>query len=443
LIAAALALRHPAKGAGAEAVIRGTVVRFWTHEPIAGCTVAVGRASTKTDAQGRFILAGVPPTYDLLVADSDGRSISVYRAVRRRDPIVEHDPAPRAESFAHTGAIVGRLSGGGPFPLTKTSGRVSVYFHASVADGVDLLPAPRTTSSDPIREGPDYGPLPLRWNGPSSIEGELIALRRPPEAPTQPPAGPPPAQAGPGTPAGWSFARRQVTVTTAEARTVNLELVPVQTFHVALKISESGGQPLRSWSLYYRRPIATTQLIGVAEKERGGRRDPLAYDVVLPDLRPLGVVLCASADARNGSSVERCGIGPNEAVSLVLAPPPAFSSPTSGAVLTPATTFAWTGLGAGIYELELAVWSPKASNPNIRIYTADRSAGWPDLGVFGLGFPALAATFPDKKTVYKCTLGMIGPYANVDDALGPDGLGAIAPTERRRIRGPEVALIAP
>jgi hypothetical protein len=440
LIIAALWTPEAARAADNPSAVYGRVVGFGTHEPLVGCTVAVGRASTKTDVYGRFQLAAVPPIYDLIVADADHASISVYRGLHRRDPLVEHRPQYRGEARPHAGALVGVLSGGGPFPLT--AGRVNIYFHSPVADGVDSLPAGRTTSTDPRREGPSYGPVAIRWNGPSSIDGELLVLRRPVDPAAKSTIGQPPPSAAPAAPGTWSFARRKVTVASGQARTVNVDLSPVPTFHVALKVIETGGY-IRSWRVYYRPPTANSSLIYVAGAPRRGRRDPLAYDVDVPDLHPTGAVLCASAEVHGGISTERCGIGPNATVSLEITPPPAVSAPSDHAVLTPATTFAWGKVERGIYELELEVWKPTPSYPNIRIYTADTSTGWPDLSELGVGFPALKVAFPEGNAAYKCTLGALGPYVSIDEALGPDGLGAIAPSERRQSHGNQIELTAP
>ena len=73
-------------GAGA---ISGIVVN---HQGVRlpGQIVAVGGRRTTSDGEGRFSLADVPATYDLIVAKPDGDLVTIYQGISRRDPRVVH-----------------------------------------------------------------------------------------------------------------------------------------------------------------------------------------------------------------------------------------------------------------------------------------------------------------------------------------------------------------
>ena len=120
------------------------------------------------------------------------------------------------------------------------------------------------------------------------------------------------------------------------------------------------------------------QQISVDQAQHAGRRDPLSYDLSVPDLRGTGAVLCVEAHAGWNAS-KHCGIAPGETVSLTSTPPPVFSVPPNATVLTRTTRFAWQGSGHGVYALRFDVWSPTPSQPTVTLYTADRSAAFPIL----------------------------------------------------------------
>jgi hypothetical protein len=52
------------------------------------------------------------------------------------------------------------------------------------------------------------------------------------------------------------------------------------------------------------------------------------------------------------------------------------------------------------------------------------SMSWPDLSFLGITFP--------KGAHYTCSVGGIGPFASIDDAIGSDGLTSPFPVESWR-----------
>ncbi len=143
--------------AGAGRVI-GTVVdgEGW---PLPGQLVALGAETTTTDRDGRFTLHAGAPSYDLTIATPDRISISIYRGVNRRDPLLVHALAPAEDhsaptserSASHAAQIVGKLTGGGPYPLSESA---AVHFASQRASGHQILGGPNGTGA-----GPGYGPL--------------------------------------------------------------------------------------------------------------------------------------------------------------------------------------------------------------------------------------------------------------------------------------------
>jgi hypothetical protein len=428
---ALLALPASVRAEAPPAVLRGTVVDATTQAPLAGVTVAVGRQSVRTAADGRFSLPGVPARYDVMVADPDRAAVSVYRGLGRHDVVLEHRPRRQAQERTHVGAVRGRLSGAGPFPLT--GGFVDVHVFSAQLDAREYrVPGPGRTTLDPRRDGPVYGPVALRWAGPPSLSGEVVALRKLP------------AEAeGAAAPVAWSFARRPVTVAIGQAVTADLSFAPVPSGRIRLEIADDPRNPMRSWSCHYRWPVAGASPILVDHAQSRGRRDPLAYDIDVPDLRAAGASLCASIEAGGGVVTERCGIAPGETVALAIAPLLPLAAPADRAALTPATRFAWDAVpGPAVRRLRCEVWSSTASQPNVYVYTTEPSLPWPDLGPVGVPFPVLRPAFPEGDAAYKCAVDVLGPYATLDDAVAPGALGALAPRDRQLGMGPTTSLVA-
>lgn len=437
----------PSASADGGARVQGRVLEEWTHRPLPGWTVAVDRQSATTDADGRFAIAHAPATYDLLVADPDRACVTVYVGLRRRDPALEHRSCLHEPHFVHAGALRGTLSGGGSFPLT--TGSVSVQFSSAQASGMDgryAGPAQRST------EPPDtasYGPIAMRWEGPASIRGEIVALRRTPLE-VSPPPGPPPASGTcPPLPARptfkWAFERREVEVLAGQAVTADLPLREIPSFKITLKIVGDLRNHASNWKSSFRQLWPKVPEIILDSTDRGGSRaDPFSYDLSVPDLRATGAALCVDAGQGYISS-QHCWIAPGETVTLTGDPPPVFTAPANNDVLTPTTRFAWQSNSSehGVYALVFDVWSPAPGYPRVKVVTAARSTTWPDLRALGIAFPALRRAFPEGNAAYKCMVGLLQPYASMDDATGPEGIGAPLPKDRRQSFSENIALRAP
>ena len=298
-------------------------------------------------------------------------------------------------------------------------------------------------SGEPPINTASYGPMLLRWRGPPAFPGEIVALRRTPRAPPPPPPDAGPCSLlGPRPTSTWAFARREIEVGTGQTLTADLALKDLPSFKITLKIGGNLRDSMQSWSCTFRHVWPRAYQLFVDEAQHGGQRDPFVYDVSVPDLRGTGAALCVEAGVGYTTSL-RCGISPGETVSLTGDPPPTFTAPPNGAVLAPDTRFAWDSSASGVYALVFDVWQPTASYPKIKVFTVARSATWPDLRAIGITFPALKRAFPEGNAAYKCMIGLLQPYATMDDATGPNGLGALIPKDRRQSFSSTIEVRAP
>jgi hypothetical protein len=145
-----------------------------------------------------------------------------------------------------------------------------------------------------------------------------------------------------------------------------------------------------------------------------------------PDLSALGATLCIRVE--EGRAVaERCA-EPSELRVLPEARPAPALAPLAATwglhqLVGRATPFAWARHEGAIARLELAAHDSSAETPTFIVYTDGSSEPWPELGAEGASFPADFVTYGAEVTE-------LAPYASVDAALGPDGIGAAPRNER-------------
>lgn len=400
--------------------VHGTVVDE-NRRPLGERIVAIGAERTTTDADGRFVLARVAPVYGIVVVEPGGARATVYQGLRRRDPVLVHK-AIRSHSGAHRATIEGRIDGG-PFGANDW-----VQLTFSSKQGVSHAYLGATPGSRP---GPDYGPLYLSWDGPDAISGDLFALRTKREPITQGTgglsdggafdgsAGIAPRGSNPPMQTSSWFALEPLTVHVGDALHVDLRPAPLPRLHTQVKVRAEGKAHPTQVSEYY----ALRGVHGVIPAD-GARYLSPVYDFDLLDARAFGDALCADAAFSSGSREWRytrtCDVAIDAPVELTLHEPPSFQQPAPRSSLGPGTTFSWSPIRGGIYELELSDAIPTPSNPTIDVFTTDLSATWPDLRALGVVFPTGLAKYAVKVAGH-------GPYATLDDAFSPDGMGASFP----------------
>ena len=383
--------------AGGAQDVSGIVVSLATGRPLESRTVVVGGRRAITDGNGAFTLPGVAAVYDAVVVDPDGTVISVYRGLQRRDPLLTHAGAPTP---AHAGSVDGDLSGGNNYPLAPTD-LVTVQFVAPQANQFSPLGGLLSTA----QLGPEYGPIPLQWAGPDTLTGDLSAFAT--------------FAAADGGASSW-FVHQALTVGDGQTAVADLVLAQVtQVVHVSGTMQPGSQDYGVSKEAFYRLPIPNSRIdVPIAQGA--------TFDDDVPDLGDAGAELCVGAVGTAAAVLtEQCGITPGQTpFALTLQAIPAVSSPADGAMVTKDTPLSWAGVDRGVYLLQFAPLAESAVTPRIDVFTAGTSAIWPDLTVAGVAFPS--------ETNYEWTVGAFGPFASIDDALGPQGIGAPLPTEIRR-----------
>jgi hypothetical protein len=385
----------------------GTVVDFVTLRPLPGRTVSVGSQSTTTDADGGFSFASVGSVYDVTVIDPDRSVISIYRALSRRDPMLPHKTPPIPTS--HSVTLSGDISGGANYPLSS-SDSVDVYFFSPEADNESSIGGGLPASMD----GPGYGPMYLDWDGVDSISGQLIALGTF-------------GSVGDAGPDFW-VAATPVTVGSGPTAYMNLALGPVlQTGHISGVIDVPPNGQLEADEAFYRLPIVHAT-IGLGVTQYGTE----SFDHIVPDLSNMGGQFCVGALAAPGFALtQRCGLTLGQTdVEVAIQLAPSFLSPATWMGITASTPLSWSEYDNGVYLLELESAVPSGTVPSLYVFTSATSQTWPDLSSVGISFPSPAS--------FNITLAGLGPYATIDDALGPDGFGSPFPSELRRSYSPTV-----
>jgi hypothetical protein len=381
----------------------GTVVDFATARPLVGREVRVGIQTARTDLNGTFALPDVGAVYDVIVVDPDGTSVSVYQGLSRRDPVLPHRRSSVPDPISSTASVSGDLSGGGPYPLGPTHA-VAVYFFSPLVDNTLFLRG----GAPPGFGGPAYGPMPLSWSGPGPISGKLIALGSS-------------GAAADGGPMAW-FGSQTLMLANGQSAIVDLGLAPIAERNISGTIEVPAGYSLLQSQVFYRLPIVHS-VVGVINQQTSS----VAFDYEIPDLQAAaGAQLCVAGVGSPGNLItQRCGVDLGApGVSVALQAAPSLATPEAGARFTQTSEFSWSAFANGIHLLELQTVDATQAVPNIYVFTADTSSAWPDLNSIGVSFPS--------GDTYRCTIVGLGPYAVIDDALGPQGIGAPFAAEVRR-----------
>ena len=392
---------EPLPGDAGTAIV-GTVLDFGTGRPLSGLTVVIAGVRAVTDSAGRFTVETTAPSYDVLIYDADASSLSVFRGVRRRDPVLPHRPS-RPSAPSSTASVTGSLSGGAIYP-SSSSFDISVYFFSSEADQSTSAGGALSTDGG----GPAFGPLEIGWSGANTIDGKLVAVGS--------------LAGGDGGPAGTWIANQPLTLASDQAATQVMALSPASPAGtLAGTITLPAGLDLVEKQLFLRLPIVHAS-IPLAVPQDGSS----SFSLTVPDLSALGGELCVGAVASPGPvSAEICGVTAGDAsVKLDLAPPPSFVLGDGGASLTSSGTLSWTSAGPGVFLFELTSENPSAQVPNVYVFTTDGSAGWPDLTAAGVSFP--------EGIEYNGSVATMGSYPTMDEALGPDGMANPFPTSLQR-----------
>ena len=388
--------------------IHGTVVSLTTNRPLAGRTVAISGQRVTTGPEGTFAMGHAPAAYDAYVVDADGSIVSIYRGLTARNLLLPHDGIEDSTAVA---SVEGGVAGGATYPLGPTgSVTVSIFSNAALASIPisGLLPSGMA--------GPNFGPVPVSWTGADSIAGQAVTLGSF-------------ANADGGAPTSW-FATQPVTLTKDQTATIDVTLAPVQTsFHIAGTIVAPSGATVVQKQIFYRFPFPGAIVALPAQSATSA-----PFDDIVPDLTSQGAQLCVGAGANPGSFVtEICGLTAGlSGFTVTLEPPPSLTAPADMTTVSSSTMFTWSTFAGGIHLLVLQPAAASAATPRIDLFTAETSTVWPSLSDMGVAFPG--------ETSYEVSIEGLGPYASMDDAVGPGGIASTFPAELRRSISESIAV---
>lgn len=386
----------PQREAGSP--IHGIVLDGAGGFPAARVQVVVGEQQTKTDSNGRFTLSGVPQTYDLVLVNEKYSRAHVYRKLTRRDPLLTFPKRRDPAQMLRHAQVSGTLIGGGEYPITEG---LHVNFRGAFGEADELLGG----TNAPNSTGPNFGPLQIDWDGPESFPGELVSRRRDAALHKE------------------YCARTPLQVTDGSHENVRLQFEEVPVLERAPVQYSAPKSAFGSPQVHdaYHQPGLGMMLHGShASREH-------SYPVA--DLAKCGLTSCTLGWIHNPylhAYTIACGAVTTEAVSIALREPPQLSKPAPKASAVIGETFTWSTLPDAVYMLTLSLYSltrkPSASAPTIVVYSAEPTAVWPDLD-------ALNVAFPQPFSAYTATVTALGPYADLDQASGPQGLAWGTPAE--------------
>jgi hypothetical protein len=143
---------------------------------IGGLRVSIGEQSLLTDGDGRFVFHNVRATYNLEIADPDGRRVTAYYGLKRRDPLVGHTASNAGDDISENESKPYHATIAGSFWVSQRSPASSiappkVYFFSpsafAVANSFHRVPSQGHSA---------YGPVLVDWAGDSVTSGTLLAL---------------------------------------------------------------------------------------------------------------------------------------------------------------------------------------------------------------------------------------------------------------------------
>jgi hypothetical protein len=405
-------------------LVTGLVVDIATKRSLAGRIVAITNAQdqqdaggqptqrTTTDEHGRFALDGVRTPYDAMVFDRDRSTVTIYRGLSRLDPVLVHVPTAISSDPSTGGLVNGNLSGGTTYPLSGRD-QVTVEFFSPEAESHVYLGAGLPTGA-----GPSYQ-LGVQWAAPAATtSGMLLALGA---FEVRPDAG---GSAMPADAGSTSWVASQL-LTLGSAAVADLTLSQVPDARVAGSATTPSDYGLTEVIDYYQMPIANSAFI-VGDHLTSGN----SFDNVVPDLTMLAASFCieaqhTTADGEPRLFTDQCGVVlGSTSVMTTLQSPPSLLSPTASSTVGLGTPFTWNAFEGGVHRLELQAHDGAAGYPNIYVFTMDSRTEWPDLVSEGISFP--------EGQLYHATIAGFAPFATMDDAFGPAGLGSSVHTGLRQ-----------
>lgn len=398
-----------------SSTIRGTVVDYEFQLPLAGQTVVVAGEVTQTGADGTFSLPRPSRAYDLEIIDADGVAISIYQGITRSAPRLVHFPATPMATPARSEIVQGTLSGDLTFPLRqdRPSDIVSIYLLSERGNVRSLVGG----GLPPY--GPDYTAY-LAWDGPETLDATLFAFASAGSAETD-------------SQARYRAFAASVPVVLEDggALTQDVELAELPIGVLSGSAQLPAGVQLSNYETFYRFPLPRTLVAFPNADLVGGHPPPTAesFTFDLPKLDVSGARLCVAvrSDVDGTLRSERCGVElDGDPVQLELQASPILSAPEVGAPFDQATRFEWSAFDGGVSILELMPSAVTPKSPSIHVFTAATAFDAQTLPEDSVDF---------ARAAYDVVVVGVGPFEDLDAAVGVEGLATSLRNESRFAKG--------
>lgn len=376
--------------------IRGTVLH--NGKPALGQSVSLlssGAPGAKallktatTDEEGHFTLPVDAPTYDLVIVSPSKASVSIYRGLTRRNPVLTHkvDPQPTPH---HRASIAGTFTLPGGQRLSEDA--LHVQFGSAYAHVDEMRGGP----NGPHPVAPNYGPISVEWDGPRTIQGKLAAYQ---------------SSEANGETTDW-FGEKSVTLTDGDSAAVQLAMAPLDRGWQQPVCVLKDGRPFLPDSILVRYHDLSSGL------EFSGDRGNNAKPFRSPDFATHGFFRCVSASKWNPylrSSTTLCNVKPGVIPVLKMREAPSITQPPPGTPGTVGMAFEWSSIPESTYIFELVdSTGVSAERPRIHVYTSENHTIWPDLTAYGVAFPK-------PTSQYRATVTARGAFSGMDEFAGTD-----------------------
>lgn len=338
----------------------GRVIDFWEH-PVPNVPVRIGPLQAKTDADGRFELDGVPPTYDVSLAVRIlGEITEVYAwhyvGLTRRDPTLQIYKG----LTQHTSTLSLEFSG------FQSNARWRGEVGLGGIHGQRAYPLGKDVQTVVGWRGPPENVSPLRvllWNT---------------------------TEQAPSLPAGYLFtSESSVTLSKTQSGDVTFALPeavsPLPTFDVSFltKDAPNTSHLATSYVRFNRGPS-----IQVAQVPRLSAATEPPFSVKVPQLPDASVTLAAlsgnGANSTNFVVTYAPGLTTSSSVEVTFPTVATLEAPDDASLdVTLATPFTWSDTG-GTY---IAIFDDLAVYQTVYVVTAAPSVTIPDLESLGIYYP--------------------------------------------------------
>jgi hypothetical protein len=372
-----------------ESTVRGRVIARdgigWNRT-----TITVGENSVRADADGGFVVHGVPKSYDVRIGQT------MFLGLTRRDPVLVVGGNYHPQSMRYHAAITDGVSTQIVSNQGRWARRVLQFLAPGVATGA--------------REGEGrYGhEREIGWRGDHTVTGLFVSLMN--DGPENDPW------------ASGFLATETLSLTDGDSIAAAPRLLKIGSGRIAGTVSLRGpawpSQTPETLRFSYVVPGTTGSIdLGTCRPSNG------RFDCRLPDLSALGGEYCMAigvGEDLTSQRVSRCGgrLGMRDFSEPAVPAPPVMRH---GSAVDQDTMIAWTGEG---HVFEVMIGPAIYPEAPIRIFTAKHSLSWSDFLALGMNWNAFERisdntmeTRAGRPTIDVYSVGSVHPYQSIDDLI--------------------------